>query len=166
MKLYPLYHISEILEDGEEQNVKLLGCFTSKEKAYQAIKRYKELPGFSDKQAVFEGYDYGEGFFIDKLIPGRSGWDGGYIHAVATEDGIKILPYEEDVEESPEFFIDVPCCMQGQTLHLAESSIQFLQNLLDEQYQGQDYPTGPLSEFYQLQELRAYVNSKLWSIST
>ena len=165
MELYPLFHIPEILEDDEEQNVKLLGCFTSKEKAYQAIKRYKELPGFSEKQAVFEGDDYGEGFCIGKIIPGQSYWEGGYIHAVATEDGIKIVPYE-DVEESPEFFIDVPCCMQGKTLHLAESSVQCLQSLLDEQYQGQDYPTGLLSEFYQLQELRTYVNSKLWSIST
>ena len=165
MKLYSLYHIPEILEDGEEQNVKLLGCFTSKKKVYQAIKYYKNLPGFSDKQAVYEGYDYGEGFFIGRIIPGLSEWDGGYINAIATDDGIKIVPYE-DVEESPEFFIDVSYCMQGKILQLVESSVQFLQNLLDEQYQGQDYPTGPHSEFYQLKELRTYVNSKLWRIST
>ena len=163
MVLYSLLHISEILEDDEEQNVKLLGCFTSKKEAYKAIKRYKDLPGFSEKQAVFYGYDYGEGFFIDRLIPGISYWDGGYttMEDFAASYGITIIPDENTAEKHSELFIDVPYCMQGKTLHLTASSVQFLESLLNEQYQRQDYPTGPQSEFYQLKELKAYVNSKL-----
>lgn len=165
MVLYCLVHIHEILEDGEERNDKLLGFFTSKKKVYQAIKRYKDLPGFNKQQAIFyeDNYGDGEGFSFFKLIPGMSDWREGYVSIaeIAASEGITIVPDEDTAEEDAALLIDVPYYMRDHTLHLTENSVQFLQNLLDEQYQGQDYPRGPQSEFYQLKELSAYVNNKL-----
>ena len=49
MKLYILYH--EFETDSpyyDDECVKILGIFTSVQKAYQAIERYKNLPGFKD----------------------------------------------------------------------------------------------------------------------
>ena len=159
MVLYCLIHIHEILENGDERNVKLLGFFTSKKKAYQATKIYKKLPGFSEQQTVFYGDDYAEGFFISKLTPGISYWYGGFttMEDFAASYGINIVPDEGTAAKNSELLIDVPYCMRDHTLHLTESSLQFLQNLLDEQYQGQDYPRGPHSELYEFKEFLAYV---------
>lgn len=163
MELYPLFHIHEILEGGDERNVKLLGVFTSRKKVYQAIKRYKELPGFNEKQAVFYGDDYGEGFSSSKLTPGISYWDGGYttMEDFAASYAITIVHDEDDAEEASELLIDVPYYMQVEKLKTAESSVEFLQSLLDEHHKTKNYSTGPFTELYQLKKLIAHASSKL-----
>ena len=65
-KVYLLYHSYE--EDGEEDS-KLLGVFSSKEKAQEVIKTHKLLPGFKDHL---------EGFLIDEYLIDKSEWNEGF----------------------------------------------------------------------------------------
>ncbi len=66
-KVYLLQHSYE-LDNGCEET-KLLGVFSSKQNAEEAIKEYKQLPGFRDKQ---------ENFFIDKYEVDKKHWVEGF----------------------------------------------------------------------------------------
>jgi hypothetical protein len=73
MDVFLLWHIHE-LSNGEE-DAKLIGTYSSLEKAEQAKQRALVLPGFQDVP---------EGFVIDKYILDRDDWTEGYI-AIAND---------------------------------------------------------------------------------
>ncbi len=66
-KVYLLHHVKEF-DDGSE-DIKLLGVFSSKRKAQDALKDHKKLPGFKDSI---------EGFTIDVYIVDKSEWNEGF----------------------------------------------------------------------------------------
>lgn len=67
-EIYVLHHVHEF-EDGNE-DVKLLGIFSSEKKAMEMIKEYKKIPGFKD---------YSEGFSINKYIIDKAEWLEGFV---------------------------------------------------------------------------------------
>lgn len=68
MVVFILHHVHE-LEDQEDE-VKLIGVYSSDEIAKQAVERMKVLPGFCDAQ---------DGFCIDAYTVDEDNWIEGYI---------------------------------------------------------------------------------------
>jgi hypothetical protein len=67
--VYPLCHEYE-LDNGEVES-KGLGTFSSREKAQEAIERYRLLPGFRDRP---------DGFVIyESILDQDAAWTEGYI---------------------------------------------------------------------------------------
>lgn len=66
-KVYLLYHIHI---DGEDEDAKLIGIYTSYELAEEAIERVKDKPGF---------IDFPEEFSIFSHELNRDGWVDGFV---------------------------------------------------------------------------------------
>ena len=70
-RIYPLCHEYE-LDDGELET-KDLGTYSSREKALEAIERYRVLPGFRDWPDGFKIYE--------SVLDLDAAWTEGYISA-------------------------------------------------------------------------------------
>jgi len=68
-EVYVLHHVHEF-EANNEEDVKLLGIFSSEEKAMKMVKKYKKMPGFKD---------HPEGFSVDKYIINKAEWTEGFV---------------------------------------------------------------------------------------
>lgn len=68
MKVYVLHHTNIINESEEE--VKLIGVYSSGAEAEKAIQRKLQFPGFCD---------FPEGFHIDEYEVDRDAWSEGFI---------------------------------------------------------------------------------------
>jgi hypothetical protein len=66
-KVYVLHHVNEF-DDGHE-DIKIIGVYSTEEKASEALEARKNLPGFRDNIA---------GFSIDEYTINRSGWGEGF----------------------------------------------------------------------------------------
>lgn len=66
-KVYLVQHVSDV--NGEYEDVKLIGIFSSKATAEQAIKGLKTKPGFEDAK---------NGFSIDEIELDHVEWSEGY----------------------------------------------------------------------------------------
>lgn len=152
--LYELYHIHEVLEDGEESNVKVLGVFSSRQKAEKAIERYKDLPGFKDKSKIYRGCEYRAGFFIDIAEVDREEWSEGYttVGEIMSSLGTVIDHEAEEDEALSEEAINIPYWASEQLPKADESGETFAQRLLAVQWGPNNYPTGPGSEFFQVKQ--------------
>jgi hypothetical protein len=71
MKVYLLQHWYSYGEDNEHDEVKLIGIFSSREKAEDAVKRYINLPGFCDFSE--------ECFYIGEHVLDETEWKEGFI---------------------------------------------------------------------------------------
>ena len=60
MKVYVLWHVYELSDDlGEHDEEKLIGIYSTEEKAKEAIQSHKDLDGFKDLPlACFEINEY------------------------------------------------------------------------------------------------------------
>lgn len=67
-KVYLLHHIRD--EDTDDEDVKLIGVYSSYELAEKAQNRVKDKPGF---------VDFPEGFSIDEYKINRDGWVDGFV---------------------------------------------------------------------------------------
>jgi hypothetical protein len=67
-RVYILHHVHEF-EDGHE-DIKLIGIFSTKQKALNVLESYKTLPGF--KQNI-------DGFSVNEYTIDRSGWNEGFV---------------------------------------------------------------------------------------
>ena len=67
MKVYLLWHTPL---SGAEEDVKLLGVYSSEQKAVEGRERAKRLPGFRDNY---------QGFQIDAYVVDRDEWREGFI---------------------------------------------------------------------------------------
>ena len=71
MKVYVLWHVHTLEDDyGEHDDEKLIGIYSTKEKAETAIEEHKDLEGFRDCPP--------ECFEIDEYEMDRSGWNEGF----------------------------------------------------------------------------------------
>lgn len=69
-KVYFVDHIRDISEDDDVQDVKLIGVYTTKELAEEAVERKKNLEGFRD---------YPDGFEISETPLDTDLWTSGFI---------------------------------------------------------------------------------------
>lgn len=67
MEVYMLQHIYHT-EESEE--TKIIGIYSTKERALEAIERLKTKPGF---------IDYPEGFEVEIYILDRDEWEDGFV---------------------------------------------------------------------------------------
>jgi hypothetical protein len=78
--VYLLQHL-HIHEDGDE-DMKIIGIYSSRAQAMAAIERLKEKLGFCDHPALRSGAMEEEGsesgFYIDRYRLDEDGWDEGY----------------------------------------------------------------------------------------
>lgn len=67
--VYVLWHSRPLEDDDVETDDKLLGIYSSRERAMSRIERAKMQPGFRD---------YPEGFLVDECEVDRDGWPEGF----------------------------------------------------------------------------------------
>ena len=71
MTVYLLWHIYELADDhGTHDEEKLIGVFTTRQKAQEAIESHRNLEGFRDLPV--------ECFEIHEAVLDRSGWNDGF----------------------------------------------------------------------------------------
>lgn len=72
MKVYLLWHIHEITDDfGTHEDEKLIGVFSSKEKAVDTIEMLKNREGFRDYPL--------NNFIIDEMEADKPSWTEGFV---------------------------------------------------------------------------------------
>jgi hypothetical protein len=74
MEVIVLHHV-HMLGSGEE-DVKLIGVYSSLELAEEAIGRIRAKPGFSDSP---------EGFIVDRYVLNEDCWTEGYVTVTGRE---------------------------------------------------------------------------------
>ncbi len=67
--VFILFHVHEF-EDGHE-DVKIIGVYSTEERARQARERVKDQPGFRDHPECFE--------ISEHQVDGRDDWPEGYV---------------------------------------------------------------------------------------
>lgn len=79
MKIYLLWHIHKLTDDfGAHDEEKLIGVFSSVEKANHTIEKYKTLEGFKDYPL--------DSFVIDEYeVDGTTNWSEGFCTTRWTE---------------------------------------------------------------------------------
>jgi hypothetical protein len=74
MEVFVLQHV-HTFDDGEE-DVKMMGVYSSQEQAEAAIERLSKKPGFSDVP---------EGFVVDRYVVNQDCWTEGYVSMTGQE---------------------------------------------------------------------------------
>jgi hypothetical protein len=69
--MYVLHHVHKFSDDEDDEDVKLVGVYSSNESALSAIERLKNQPGFCD---------YPLGFCIDAYKVDEDNWREGFIN--------------------------------------------------------------------------------------
>ena len=72
-KVYILQHSYPIGEDGDYDETKLIGIYSSRESAEKAIQQYSTLPGFRDYPL--------DCFCIDQYELDKNHWTEGFLKA-------------------------------------------------------------------------------------
>jgi len=73
-EVFVVQHVHEF-EDGEE-DVKMIGVYSTRQRAQEAVERTRALPGFRDAP---------DGFHIDRYLLDQDHWTEGYITVHNTE---------------------------------------------------------------------------------
>ena len=78
-RVFLLQHLHLLRED--EEDVKTLGIYSSREEALVAIKRFRLLAGFKDVPQMANPSLPGsvEGFYIDEYEMNQDSWPEGYV---------------------------------------------------------------------------------------
>jgi hypothetical protein len=74
MEVFVLQHV-HTFDEGEE-DVKMIGVYSSQEQAEAAIERLSAKPGFRDAQ---------EGFAVDRYVVNEDCWTEGYVTVTGLE---------------------------------------------------------------------------------
>ena len=76
--VFVLQHL-HLLNDDEE-DVKMLGVYSTQENALAAVERFRRLPGFRDLPQMADAGAPGvsEGFYLDKYELDQDSWSEGY----------------------------------------------------------------------------------------
>jgi hypothetical protein len=67
--------------NGDEENVKMLGVYSSRESALAAVERFRQQPGFRDLPQMAEYTDtpgVPEGFHLNEYELNQDHWSEGY----------------------------------------------------------------------------------------
>lgn len=68
--VFVLHHVHVLDEETDDEDVKLIGVYSTREKAEQAVERMNEQPGFRDTL---------DGFHIDRYRLDDDNWTEGFI---------------------------------------------------------------------------------------
>lgn len=80
MKVYILHHIHPV---GDEEDVKLIGVYSTEETARAAVHRLASLPGFVDSPRLQTGYEETvDGFQISAYDLDKDHWTEGFVTVV------------------------------------------------------------------------------------
>jgi hypothetical protein len=77
--VFVLQHLHRV--NGDEDDVKMLGVYSSREEALAAIERFRRLSGFRDTPQLAVHTDAPadpEGFYLDEHELDRDSWSEGY----------------------------------------------------------------------------------------
>jgi len=69
ISVYLVWHSRPLAEDADETDDKLLGVYSSRERATARIERARTKPGFRD---------YPDGFLVDECEIDRDDWSEGF----------------------------------------------------------------------------------------
>jgi hypothetical protein len=78
-RVFVLQHLHII--NGDEEDVKMLGVYSSREEGLAAIERFRRLPGFRDTPQMAVHTDAPgnpEGFYLGEYELDQDSWDEGY----------------------------------------------------------------------------------------
>ena len=79
MKVYVLHH-THILDDEDNEDVKLIGVYSTEDAARTAVARLVAMPGFSDSPKLLtEDDEPREGFEITPYDLDQDGWTEGFV---------------------------------------------------------------------------------------
>ena len=70
-KVYLVHHSHYIEDDMEDEDLKFIGVFSSREKAVEAVKSISDQPGFSTYPKILNEYGAESGFFIEEHSVGK-----------------------------------------------------------------------------------------------
>jgi len=126
--VYVVQHSYEVGDKGEFEGedfdeTKMIGVYSSKEKAEKTIDRYKMLPGFKDYPISC--------FHIDKYEIDQEHWAEGFVK------------FAEVV---------YPLWAEGNIPYSGESAKAFAKRLMDEKYGEGNYETGPDLEYNKIKK--------------
>ena len=78
MEVFIVQHLHTINED--EEDIKIIGIYSSREKAFAAITRLKTKSGFKDFHRLIDPSldDQSDGFYIDKYELDKDDWSEGF----------------------------------------------------------------------------------------
>ncbi len=78
-RVFVLQHLH--LLNGDEENVKMLGVYSSSELALAAVERFRELPGFRElpQMADADAPGVAEGFYLSEFQIDQDSWSEGYV---------------------------------------------------------------------------------------
>ncbi len=78
-RVFVLQHLRLLNED--EEDVKMLGVYSSRDEAISAVERFRLLPGFRDVPNMANPSLPGpaEGFYIDEFELNQDSWSEGYV---------------------------------------------------------------------------------------
>ena len=79
MKVYLVQHVH--LFDKNQEDVKIIGIYSSPKKAIKAIDKLSEKPGFKEHSKIIDPNIYGEtsGFIIHEYKIDKNNWKEGFI---------------------------------------------------------------------------------------
>lgn len=66
--VFVLQHVHEL--EGGDEDVKLIGVYSTREQAFSAVERLRSLPGFCDEPS---------GFNVDEYSLDQDQWTEGYV---------------------------------------------------------------------------------------
>ena len=77
-RVFVLQHLH--LLNGDEEDVKMLGVYSTRENALAAVERFRGLPGFRDlpQMADTDASCVAEGFYLDEYKLDQDSWSEGY----------------------------------------------------------------------------------------
>ena len=78
-RVFLLQHLHLLNDDDED--VKTLGIYSTRETALAAVERFRKLPGFCDTPQMADPSLPGvaEGFYIDEFEVDQDSWDEGFV---------------------------------------------------------------------------------------
>lgn len=137
-KIYHLQHYYEyeIEKYFKVDQVKMIGIYSSKEKAEEKLNLYKSIEGFKDHPK--------ECFYINESILGRCGWGTGFVQVPNYEEGEK-----KKVEDFKGYrmICDMPKWMTNLKITKEQSDKEYIIKLLDDKYGVDNYNKGLYSEY-------------------
>lgn len=76
IRVFVLQHLH--LLNGDEEDVKMLGVYSTLASASAAIERFRKLPGFRTVPQIADAPVVAEGFYISEYEIDQDSWSEGY----------------------------------------------------------------------------------------
>ncbi|MGN0439010.1 MAG: hypothetical protein ACI4F4_10840 [Lachnospiraceae bacterium] len=139
--IFFLRHIQKFIDDKEYEQYEdfVLGYYSTKKKALEAVERYSKLPGFSKYPKKC--------FIIERwILDNDMTWKDGFIKSV---EAINLRPIADRYDENTIGF-DVSSWVMGKEKKAGETDKEFAMRLLNERYEDCCLDRGLYEEYLAL----------------